>query len=268
MRASHPYPFPVSLHTLWILRQLLDRPRQWNLRDDEIFIVSSFNEVHEPSIENDYYTCEILKYLEREDIINLYTGSSKGIKEYTLPLPDKPMHRMVAEWEVTVKNKYLLTRLLGKVSYRARVKMADKLDEYHARFEVDADSIFWMKTEVGSYPLRQLNFEMTSYKVVATLCEEGFVELNDAGLIYNGRYAGTKVRSLQESLRGVGFDKLIKDTFFAVSTNRIIKLKSPPPAFRRSFHDAIIEQFEESSRLRQKLNNKTSTKRKNDQYDR
>jgi hypothetical protein len=263
MRATHPYPFPISPHTIWILRQVLDRPRQLNLGDGEIFIVNSFNEIHEPVIENDFYTCEILKYLEHENIIRLHNGNRNGIKEFTLPLPGKPTHSMVAEWEVSLLNQHSLVGLLKKVAYRATLATAARRDRFHCRFEMDDDNILWMKTEIGRFPLRKLNFGLTSYRVMLTLCEEGFVELTETGEIAgHGRYAGTKVKSLQECLRGIGFNKMLKDSFFETSTESRIKLKSPPPAFNRSFHDAIIEQFEESSQIRHKLNSNAITKRK------
>jgi hypothetical protein len=255
MKASPPYPFPVSPHTIWILRQLLDTPRKWNLGDEEYFILKSFNVEHEPSIENDYYTNEILLYLKNRKVIQVITGDRKGMKEYELPLPDKPIHTMVAEWEVRILNRYLIVKLLENVVYQARIKSANKQDRWHCHFEIDDDNILWMKTELGNYPLRQLNHGLISYKVMRTLCENGVVELLDDGSIKSGKYSGTKVKSLQEVLRGVGFDRMLKKSFFEESSTKRIALKNPAPAFGRSFHEAIIDIFEESSRIRNTLNN-------------
>lgn len=250
MKASLPYPFPVSPHTIWILRQLLDTPRKWNLDDMEYFILDSFSADYEPSIENDYYTNEILQYLSNQKALQIITGDKKGMQEYKLPLPEKPKHTMVKEWEVRVLNKYVITKLLQNVAYKARIKSADKLDQWHGHFEIDDSNVLWMKTELGSYPLKQLNYGLVSYKVMATLCENGIVELLNDGSIKSGLYSGTKVKSLHEVIRGIGFNSMLKKSFFDQSTANRIKLKNPSPAFGRSFHEAVIEIFEESSRLR------------------
>jgi hypothetical protein len=254
LKASSPYPFPISPHTIWILRQLLDTPRQWNLDDREYFILKSFNAQFEPSIENDFYTAEILFYLKNQKALEIITGDTKGIKEYEIPIPSKPSHRMVEEWEVRITNKYLVTKLLKNITYRAEIKRANKLDKWHCRFEVDEDNTLWMNTELGSYPLRQLNHGLVSYKVMSTLCEYGVVELTD-GRIKSGKYAGTKVKSLQEVLRGIGFNKMLKKSFLEESSATRITFKNPSPAFGKSFHEAVIDTFEESSRLRVTLNN-------------
>jgi len=259
LKASSAYPFPVSPHTIWVLRQLLDTPRQWNLDDREYFILKSFNMQFEPSIKNDYYTKEILFYLKNQKALEIITGDTKGLKEYAIPIPSKPLHTMVEEWEVLVIDKYLVIKLLKNIAYRAEIIRAKKLDKWHCRFEIDEDNTLWMSTEIGSYPLRQLNHGLVSYKVMSTLCEHGFVELHSDGHIKSGKYAGTKVKSLQEVLRGIGFDRMLKKSFFEESSATRIALKNPPPAFGKSFHEAVIDIFEESSRLRATLN---SSKRK------
>lgn len=262
-KPTEPYPFPISPHTIWVVGQLIEIPRTNNVYDGDEFYIQSFSKDFLPSIEYDYYTHEILRFLKSEKIIQIHYGDEKGVQEYTLPIKGKPKHRMAAEWLVSVRNRALLYKFYNKLAYRIKSAQANTRDSFTCRFFISDDAVLWLESEKGRYPLRLLYEELVAHKVLATLFEFGIVELDEKDRIKGtGKYAGTIVKSLQDSLRGVGFDKILKDQVLLISTRNKIAINIPTTTLPKYIHDYLVEHFEEVSKVQKNLTSARMQKRK------
>ncbi len=258
-----PYEFPVSPHTIWVIGQLIEITRTNNVSQGEEFYVQSFNQEYLPSIEYDYYAHQVLQYLVFEKIINIHYGDGGGVEEYILPLKGKPKHRMVSEWLVSVQNKALLYRFYNKVVYRYKSIQAEKRESFNCVFSVSDDAVFWLESEKGRYPLRLFYEELVAHKVLSTLCEFGAVTLDEKNRIKElGEYTGTVVKSLQDTLRGVGFDKMLKDQIFLESSRNRIAINLPATLLPKQIHNYLIEHFEETTKIKNNLTSARMQKRK------
>ena len=263
-----PYPFPFSPHSLWILRQLIDTPRAWNLHDDKFF-VETFNDSFLPSIENDNFTYEILRYLEQQKNIKIYRGDLESIKAHTLPIPGNKTHNMVSRWKVSVRvgAESFIARLHDKVACRLKVQQLEKFEKLNCSLYILNDYLC-IKSEIGSYPLRKLNSGLLAHTVMSAICESGRVVLNDKNEIINPvEYSGVKIVSLQETIRGIGFNKILKQSFFTKSTANELALKKMPLSISRPLMLYVISHFEEASEIRSRINSKNYPKRKIDEFD-
>jgi len=263
LKPFDPYPFPFSPHSLWVLCQLIETPRQWNLHNSRFFI-ETFSDAFSPSIENDFYACEILKYLESHKVVKIYHDDPENIKVYTLPIPGDKTHRMVSKWEVSVNDgdQSFIIRLHNKIAYHLKIQQLGKLDKLKCSFYI-SDGYLWINSELGDYPLRRFNNGLISHTVMSALCDSGRISLNEKHeIIYPTNYPGFKVTSLQETIRGIGFDKILKHSFFIKSTADELILKKMPLSISRSFMLHVVSHFEDVSKIRSHINSKNHPKRK------
>jgi len=243
-RVPRPYTFPISSHTLWIVRQLIKVSRGNNIDEGEEFYIKSFNGNYPPSIESNHFTYEILRYLMSQKIIDIHYGDSKGIKEYTIPIKGKPTQSMVSEWLVSIENISALITFYNKLVYHIKLIETERKNILQCHFYVSDDAVLWMESDIGRYPIHILYHGLVAYRVMSTLCQFGIVELDEKGEIKGtGEFAGTVVKSLQDTLHGVGFDKTLKDHLFIESTKNKLSIKMPSIPIQKDIHQYLIEHF-------------------------